>query len=143
MFLFRREKSITHKQSAMIGFVLAVMSLLATAIIAYVPPLVVQFLYTSGVAHLELFFFLMCIVVFLAVQGLILFGFPIYYAQDKKSHMTGFQILVYAIIWMMGIFFLVTVLSSALYDSNESVNLDDLNLVAPGTEITADDAELK
>ncbi len=127
----------------MIGFVLAVMSLLATAIIAYVPPLVVQFLYTSGVAHLELFFFLMCIVVFLAVQGLILFGFPIYYAQDKKSHMTGFQILVYAIIWMMGIFFLVTVLSSSLYDSNESVNLDDLNLVAPGTEITADDAELK
>lgn len=143
MFLFRREKSITHKQSAMIGFVLAVMSLLATAIIAYVPPLVVQFLYTSGVAHLELFFFLMCIVVFLAVQGLILFGFPIYYAQDKKSHMTGFQILVYAILWMMGIFFLVTILSSALYDSNESVNLDDLNLVAPGTEITAEDAELK
>lgn len=143
MFLFRREKSITHKQSAMIGFVLAVMSLLATAIIAYVPPLVVQFLYTSGVAHLELFFFLMCIVVFLAVQGLILFGFPIYYAQDKKSHMTGFQILVYALLWMLGIFLLVTILSSALYDSNDTMGIDDLNLVAPGTEITPEDAELK
>lgn len=127
----------------MIGFVLAVMSLLATAIIAYVPPLVVQFLYTSGVAHLELFFFLMCIVVFLAVQGLILFGFPIYYAQDKKSHMTGFQILVYALLWMVGIFLLVTILSSALYDSNDTMGIDDLNLVAPGTEVSPEDAELK
>lgn len=128
----------------MIGFVLAVMSLLATAIIAYVPPLVVQFLYTSGVAHLELFFFLMCIVLFLAVQGLILFGFPLYYAQDKKSHMTGFQILVYALAWMIGIFLLVTVLSSVLYDSNESVNLDDLNLTVPAGEDTpSDGAEFK
>ena len=127
----------------MIGFVLAVMSLLATAIIAYVPPLVVQSLYANGVAHLELFFFLMCIVVFLAVQGLILFGFPLYYAQDKKSHMTGFQILVYAIVWMLVIFFLVTALSSMLYDSNDTMGIDDLNLVAPGTEVTPEDAELK
>ncbi len=125
MFLFRSEKKLGHKQTTLVGFVIAVMSLLITAIIAYMPPLVIGFLYRSGIGHLELYFILFNVVLFLSLQALVLFGFPIFYAQDKKDHMAGFQILLYGLMWMIILFTAVILVSSQLF-STKTLSVDDL-----------------
>ena len=85
----------------MIGFVLALISVLTMALMTYIFPHFGAWLNNNGVYQLDLFLMVFFVTVFLAVQGLLLFGFPLYYAQDKKSHMTGFQILLYALMWMV------------------------------------------
>lgn len=114
MFLFKRHKKFTHRNSSLVGFVLAVMSVLSTAIIVYALPIFGAWLNVNGVFHLDLFLLAFAMVLFLAVQGLLLFGFPLYYAQDKKSHMTGFQILIYALMWMVLIVLLIGCLTVVL-----------------------------
>ena len=101
MFLFRHHKQITHKQESLIGFVLALMSLLSTVVILTVGSLFSAWLYANLLFDLGTYLLMFGFTFFMAVQGLILFGFPLYYAQDKKSHMTGFQILLYALFWMV------------------------------------------
>ncbi|MBT4384697.1 hypothetical protein HOD30_03035 [Candidatus Peregrinibacteria bacterium] len=101
MFLFRHHKQITHKQASLIGFVLALMSLLSTVVILTVGSLFSAWLYANLLFDLGTYLLMFGFTFFMAVQGLILFGFPLYYAQDKKSHMTGFQILLYALFWMV------------------------------------------
>lgn len=91
----------------MIGFVLAVLSLLTTSVVVFVFPLFGAWLNNNGVYNLDIFLMAFFFTIFVAAQGLILFGFPLYYAQDKKSHMTGFQILVYALLWMLGLVLVV------------------------------------
>jgi len=123
MFLFKKHKNLAHKQTAIIGFVLAVMSILVTALVVYGFPLFTAWLYINGVYALDLFLLAFIIVMFLALQALILFGFPIFYAQDKKSHMTGFQILLYALGWMIVI---VGVVSVIIVGLNEPTDYTDI-----------------
>ena len=114
MFLFKSHKRLSHKQTALIGFVLAIMSILASVLVAYGFPLLLALMHKAGVFHLDIFLTALGIVLFLSVQGLLLFGFPLFYARDKKSHMTGFQILLYALFWMVVITAIIVLLSLAL-----------------------------
>lgn len=139
MFLYRTHKTISHKQASLIGFTLAVISLLVTAIVAYLPPLVVSLLYTKGISHLEIFFFLICIVLFLVVQGLLFFGIPLWYANEKKNNMTGFQIVVYGLFWMLVLYALVAVVSGFLFSTNTPVM--DLNSLG-GQEIQIEEPQM-
>ena len=77
------------------------MSLLSTVVILTVGSLFSAWLYANLLFDLGTYLLMFGFTFFMAVQGLILFGFPLYYAQDKKSHMTGFQILLYALFWMV------------------------------------------
>jgi len=101
MVFFRRHKSLSHKQCSTIGFVLAVLSLLSTAVITFAFPRLGAWLNLSGIYHLDFFLLAFMFTLFMSIQGLLLFGFPLYYAQDKKCHMTGFQILLYSLMWML------------------------------------------
>ncbi len=136
MFLFRSEKKLGHKQTTLVGFVIAIMSLLITAIIAYMPPLVIGFLYKAGVGHLELYFILFNVVLFLSLQALVLFGFPIFYAKDKNDHMAGFQILLYGLMWMILLFTAVVLLSTQLF-AVKTPSVDDLQSVLGGETSTS------
>lgn len=109
----------------MIGFVLAVISLLSIAIITYIFPHLGAWLNRNGVVQMDLFLLVFFVILLLAVQGLVLFGFPLYYAQDKKSHMTGFQILVYTLMWMLGLVLVSSVVMVQLY-KQDTYTLDEL-----------------
>ncbi len=109
----------------MIGFVLAVISLLSIAIITYIFPHLGGWLNDNGVVQMDFFLLVFFIILLLAIQGLLLFGFPLYYAQDKKSHMTGFQILVYTLMWMMGLVLICSVIMVQLY-KQDAYTLDEL-----------------
>lgn len=126
MFLFRSEKKLDHKHTTVIGFVIAVMSLLITGFIAYVPPAIIAFMYQAGVARLELYFVLFNVILFLLLQFFVLFGFPLFYAADKDDHKTGFQILLYAIMWMI-VLFSVIILISTQFFAQKVPSLDDLS----------------
>ena len=110
----------------MIGFVLAVISLLSIAIITYIFPHLLNWLNDNGVIQMDLFLMVFFPVFILAIQGLLLFGFPLYYAQDKKSHMTGFQILVYALMWMLGLVLVCSIIMVQLY-KQDAYTLDELS----------------
>lgn len=120
------------------------MSLLVTAVFVYLVPLVPAWLYSKGVYSLDLFFMLFVAVMYLALQALILFGFPLYYAQDKKSHMTGFRILLYALGWEVVLMALVTVLMVALsepqynYDILDDIDWEALQGEMDDTSVDAD-----
>lgn len=114
MFLYKKKKKISQKEAAVIGFVLAVMSLLTSALLGYLTPAVDIWLRLHGVNNLGVLLLLFAGTLFLSIQGLLLFGFPLFYANDKKSHMTGFQILVYALLWILLLMILIVVLSAAL-----------------------------
>lgn len=128
MFLFRKQKTLGHKETALVGFVLAIMSLLVMAIVVYGFPLLSAWLYVNGVYSLDLFLLAFIMVVFLSLQGLILFGFPLFYAQDKKSHMTGFRILLYAIAWMIIVVGLISALAVAFSDYGNTYSIDDFDM---------------
>lgn len=125
MFLFRSRKTLGHKQTTVVGFVIAVISLLITAMIAYVPPAIIGFMYKAGIGNLELYFILFNVVLFLSLQSLVLFGFPIYYAQDKKDHNTGFQVLLYGLMWMVILFAAIVLISSQFFGT-KTLSIDDL-----------------
>jgi hypothetical protein len=114
MVFFRRHKALNHKQCSTIGFVLAVLSLLTTAVITFVFPRVGAWLNASGVYHLDFFLLAFMFTLFMSIQALLLFGFPLYYVHDKKSHMTGFQIMLYALMWMILMVLGAVVLFSSL-----------------------------
>jgi hypothetical protein len=123
MFFFK-DKSFTTHQTAIVGFALAIFSMLITAFTVFVLPLLGAYMNKNGVSSLDLFYLAFCITFFLSMQGLILFGFPLYYAQDKKSHMTGFKILIFAILWTL----LLTVALAVCTVKMQSVNVDDYSL---------------
>lgn len=126
MFLYKNRKKLGHKQTSIIGFVLAVFSLLVSAIVVYIFPNLGAWLNMNSVFSLDLFLLVFMVVVFLSLQGLILFGFPLYYAQDKKSHMTGFQILLYAIMWMIIIVLVLSFIFVQMAKQDaQSFDLDD------------------
>lgn len=126
MFFFK-EKALSHKQTASVGLVLAVMSMAVTAIIVFLFPYFGAWLNNQGTYQLDIFAIVFVIVLFLCAQGVILFGFPLYYVQDKKSHMTGFRILLYAMGWMVVIMLLLSMLMMALNkNAQQSYSLDDV-----------------
>lgn len=125
MFLYKSHKKLDHKQTSIVGFVIAVISILTSVVIVYGLPLVVALLNRGGIYHLDLFLLALAVVLFLSIQGLLLFGFPLFYAHDKKSHMTGFQILIYAQVWMLVIGLIITVVSLALFQT-APVSVSDL-----------------
>lgn len=130
MFFFKKHKTLSHKQCTLIGFVLGLLSLLTTAIVVFGFPFFGAWLNVNGVFYLDLFLLAFVIVVFLAVQGLLLFGFPLYYAKDKKSHMTGFQILLHALMWMIVMVFVVSlfgVIYQNTHSSADLYNFDDMD----------------
>lgn len=97
-----------------VGFVLGVMSILATAVGGISFELIMAWTDSQFMYDMQMFIGLVMMVFFLAVQGLILFGFPMFYAQDKKCHMTGLQLLVYALLWQVLLMAFVLVFTAAL-----------------------------
>jgi hypothetical protein len=122
---FFTSKTISNKQALAIGFVLGLLSMLTLAAILVLMPLFGAWLNYNGVIELDFIFTAFIFIFICSTQALILFGFPLYYAQDRKSHMTGFRILLFTLMWMLilmgltGLFF-VQMHSSA----EESYSLD-------------------
>ncbi len=126
MFLFKSHKTLSHRQCTIIGFVLAVLALLVMAIIVYGYPVLAAWLNVNGVYQLDMFIFVFSFLLLLSLEALILFGFPLYYAQDKKSHMTGFQILLYALMWMVILMAIIMIFSVQLLKTDvEQFDLSD------------------
>ncbi len=124
MFFFK-SKTITNRQTLGIGFVLAVLSMLSMALITYVLPMVGAWLNSSGVTELDLFYTAFIFVFLMSTQALILFGFPLYYAQDQKSHMTGFRILLAALLWMVVLMAFTALVFVKMHQSQQqSMSLD-------------------
>ncbi len=98
----------------MIGFVLAVISTVTSWVVMYLIPLIMGWIHSQMVFSLDGLLLGFGVVLFLGVQGILLFGFPLHYAQDKKDNMTGFQIIVYELIWVTVIMAIATALSVAL-----------------------------
>ena len=111
----------------MIGFVLALISVLTMALMTYIFPHFGAWLNTNGVYQLDLFLLVFFVTTFLSVQALLLFGFPLYYAQDKKSHMTGFQILLYTLMWMTLLVLAVSLIFIPI-NKQKAYTMEDLNL---------------
>ena len=101
MFLFQNHPKLTHRQVFMVAFVLAILSVLTTAIFVFFGPFFLALLHHAGIYQLDAFLTASGLLVYLAAQGLLLFGFPLYYVHDQKDHMTGFQILLYALFWIL------------------------------------------
>ncbi|MFA5792606.1 MAG: hypothetical protein WC897_01905 [Candidatus Gracilibacteria bacterium] len=140
MFFFKG-KALSTRQTAVIGFVLAVLSMLVTAVTVFVFPLLGAWLNQNGVLSLDLFYLLFCVVFFCSLQGLILFGFPLYYAQDQKSHMTGFRILVCAVLWMilmMGLLAISMVTLQKQSLSTAEYDMSDFNVSGDYVEVQDD-----
>jgi len=123
--LFFKSKTLSHRQTATIGLVLAIISLLVTAFTVFVFPLFGAWLNVNGIYDLDLFLLVFFFTIFCSLQGLLLFGFPLFYAQDKKSHMTGFQIMIYTLAWML---ILVLLMGAFLVPlkSQDTYTLEDL-----------------
>ncbi len=136
MFLFKSAKKLSHRQTASIGFVLGVMSLVLTALVVYGYPMLDQWLYEHGVFTVQTFLIGLVVTVFLAGQGLLLFGFPLYYVQDKKSHLAGLQVLVYALLSMLLLGAILAGLMVAMSSSEAPYALDAFG-PAPVEEGTA------
>lgn len=134
--LFFKSKTLSHRQTAMIGFVLAIISLLVTSLTVFIFPLFGAWLNVNGVYDLDLFLLVFFFTMFCSLQGILLFGFPLYYAQDKKSHMTGFQILLYALAWMVLLVLLVGAFLIPL-KSQTSYTLEDLEGLEETLEVPA------
>lgn len=117
-FSFFQTKTITNKKALGIGFVLAVLSLFVMAFAAFAVPAMGYWLNSRGVVELD--FFLMIFVFFFtcALQALILFGFPLYYARDAKTHMTGFRILLFTLLWSLVLFLLVALIAVKMHTLN-------------------------
>jgi len=125
MFLFKSHKNLSHKQSSIVGFVLALMSLLVIGVLIYGFPYFGAWLNINGVHYLDLFLLAFVFTLFMSAQGLILFGFPLYYAKDKKSHMTGFKILLYAMTWMIVLVGLISAIAVTYERGQKSVDVVD------------------
>ncbi len=138
MFFFK-SKTITNRQTLGIGFVLAVLSMVSMAVITYVLPMVGAWLNASGVTELDLFYTAFIFVFLMSTQALILFGFPLYYAQDQKSHMTGFRILLSALMWMILLMAFTALIFVKMHASElEGMSLDAYPTVEMDSGVTDD-----
>ncbi len=109
-FKIFKSKTFTNKQILSLGFVLAVLSMLSLGLTVLVFPMFGLWMNMNGVTQLDIFFTAFLFTFFCATQALVLFGFPLYYAQDQKSHMTAFRILLSTLMWMSALMIFVGVL---------------------------------
>ncbi len=117
---FFKSKVVTNKEAFGIGFVLAVLSLLVMAFGVFAFPKVGIWLNSQGVVELDFFLMVFVFVFLCALQALILFGFPLYYARDAKSHMTGFRILLFTLLWMLVLFLFTALLAVKMHELNSA-----------------------
>lgn len=140
-FSFFQSKTITNKQALAIGLVLGLISMLTLALTIILMPLFGAWLNYNGVFELDFLFTAFIFIFICATQALILFGFPLYYAQDRKSHMTGFRILLCTLFWMlvlMGLSGLIFVKMNAVSTDTYSLDsFDTESYTAPVVEDTA------
>jgi hypothetical protein len=124
MFFFK-SKTISNRQTLVIGFVLAVLAMLSMGVVTYVLPMVGAWLNSNGVTELDLFYTAFIFVFLMSTQALLLFGFPLYYAQDQKSHMTGFRILLATLLWMLVLMAFTALVFVKIHQSElQSMSLD-------------------
>jgi hypothetical protein len=97
---FFSPKTLEMKQILRISFVLAVLSLATLQLLAMAFPFGGAWLASHGIFALDALYTGFFVLAFFSLQGLLLFGFPLYYAQDQRSHMTGFRILLSTLLWM-------------------------------------------
>lgn len=136
MFFFK-SKTITNRQTLGIGFVLAVLSMASMGLVMYILPMVGAWLNANGVTELDLFYTAFIFVILMSTQALLLFGFPLYYAQDQKSHMTGFRILLATLLWMIVIMAFTALVFVKIHQSQEqSFSVDSFPGVQQGTTDT-------
>lgn len=126
MRFLKKYKGLSHKESSVVAFVLALMSVLSTALVTYSLPHVSRWLLTKGLMELHFFVLITAAVIYLSIQGLLLFGFPLYYVQDKKSHMTGFQILLYTLLWIFVFALIIVSLSFMFSGGGASIPVEDV-----------------
>lgn len=122
----------------MIGFVLAVLSMLSMGIVTYVLPMGGAWLNSNGVTELDLFYTAFIFVFLMSTQALLLFGFPLYYAQDQKSHMTGFRILLATLLWMLVLMAFTALVFVKMHQSEmDSMSLDTYPTMQDGGAMDA------
>lgn len=139
-----KSKKFTNKETLTVGFVLAVISMLSMGVSVILLPMFGLWMNMNGVMQLDFFFTAFIFVFLCATQALILFGFPMYYAQDQKSHMTSLRILICTLMWMV----ILMVFCGALFVEFEKpveVPVQDFDFssmeVEPATGIPADALE--
>ncbi len=98
---FFSPKTFGAKEVLQVSFVLAILSFTALALNLFLLGLAGGYLSSIGLMQLAVFATAVLFILTLASQGLILFGFPLYYAQDQRSHMTGFRIILSTFMWML------------------------------------------
>lgn len=128
-FSFFKSKTITNKQALAIGLVLGLISMLTLSLTLVLMPLFGAWLNMNGVYELDFLFTAFIFIFICSTQALILFGFPLYYAQDRKSHMTGFRILLFTLMWMVVLMGLTGVLFVKMNSSAvDTYSLDSFDM---------------
>lgn len=138
-FSFFKSKTITNRQALAIGLVLGLISMLTLSLTLVLMPLFGAWLNMNGVYELDFLFTAFIFIFICSTQALILFGFPLYYAQDRKSHMTGFRILIFTLMWMVvlmgltGVFFVQ--MNSSTVDTYSLDSFDTGSVSVPVEEV--------
>lgn len=128
-FSFFKSKTITNKQALAIGLVLGLISMLTLSLTLVLMPLFGAWLNMNGVYELDFLFTAFIFIFICSTQALILFGFPLYYAQDRKSHMTGFRILIFTLMWMVVLMGITGVLFVQMNSSSvDTYSLDSFDM---------------
>jgi hypothetical protein len=102
-FQIFKSKKFTNKELLALGFVLAVFSMASLGLSVVLLPMFGLWMNMNGVMQMDFFFTAFIFTFLCATQALILFGFPMYYAQDQKSHMTALRILLCTLMWMVAL----------------------------------------
>lgn len=129
LFSFFKSKTISNKQALAIGLVLGLISMLTLSLTLVLMPLFGAWLNMNGVYELDFLFTAFIFIFICSTQALILFGFPLYYAQDRKSHMTGFRILLFTLMWMVVLMGITGVLFVKMNSSTvDTYSLDSFDM---------------
>ena len=130
-----KSKKFTNKQILTLGFVLAVISLICMGITVVVLPMFGAWMNMNGVVQLDFFYTAFMFTFLCSTQALVLFGFPMYYVQDQKSHMTAFRILLSTLMWMVVLMAFMGFLF-VQYEKPEAINIEDFGAMMP--EVTSE-----
>lgn len=102
-FQIFKSKKFSNKELLALGFVLAVFSMASLGVSVVLLPMFGLWMNMNGVMQLDFFFTAFIFIFLCATQALVLFGFPMFYAQDQKSHMTALRILLCTLMWMVAL----------------------------------------
>lgn len=130
-----KNKTFTNKEVLAVGFVLAVLSMLSMAISVILLPMFGLWMNVHGVMQLDFFFTAFIFIFLCGTQALILFGFPMYYAQDQKSHMTSLRILLCTLMCMLALMVFVGAMFVE-FEKPADVPVQNFNIPDVSTEVT-------